>query len=76
MLLAQPSQSVPPNIVFLLTTDQRWDALGYAGHPIIHIHEIDRLRQQGLYLSLHQYVLPAGPVSLQDCMRVAMAIPC
>lgn len=39
----------PPNIIVLVTDDQRWDALGYAGNPIIHTPEQDRLAQEGTY---------------------------
>jgi len=37
----------PPNIVFLLTDDQRWDAMGCAGNPIIQTPEMDRLAREG-----------------------------
>lgn len=38
-----------PNILFILTDDQRWDALGYAGNIIIHTPEMDRLASEGLF---------------------------
>lgn len=38
-----------PNIIFILTDDQRWDALGYAGNEIIHTPEMDRLASEGVY---------------------------
>src|SRR5690606_33223770 len=38
-----------PNIIFILTDDQRWDALGYAGNKIIQTPEMDRLAQEGVY---------------------------
>lgn len=41
----------PPNIIFILTDDQRWDALGYAGNKLIHTPEMDKLAQQGVYFS-------------------------
>ncbi len=40
-----------PNIIFILTDDQRFDALGYAGNPLAHTPEMDRLAQQGTYFS-------------------------
>src|SRR5690606_25617369 len=40
----------PPNIIFILTDDQRWDAIGYAGNDIIHTPEIDRLASEGIYM--------------------------
>ncbi|MEO9511898.1 MAG: sulfatase [Flavobacteriaceae bacterium] len=38
-----------PNIIVILTDDQRWDALGHAGNPIIQTPEMDKLAQSGLY---------------------------
>lgn len=38
----------PPNIVFLFSDDQRWDALGAAGNPIIHTPNLDRLAAEGV----------------------------
>ena len=42
---AAPSR---PNIVFLLTDDQRWDTLGCMGNPIIRTPHIDRMASLGL----------------------------
>ncbi len=36
-----------PNIIFILTDDQRWDAVGYGGNKIIHTPEMDRLAAEG-----------------------------
>jgi N-acetylglucosamine-6-sulfatase len=38
-----------PNILFLLTDDQRWDALGVAGHPSLKTPHMDRLAQEGVH---------------------------
>jgi alpha-L-rhamnosidase len=38
-----------PNIIFILTDDQRWDALGYAGNKIIQTPEMDKLAENGVY---------------------------
>ena len=38
-----------PNILFLQTDNQRGDALGCAGNPIIHTPNIDRLAARGAY---------------------------
>lgn len=38
-----------PNIIFILTDDQRWDALGYAGNKVIQTPEMDRLAKEGIY---------------------------
>lgn len=38
-----------PNIIFILTDDQRFDALGYQGNELIHTPEMDQLAAQGTY---------------------------
>lgn len=42
-------ESDKPNIIFILTDDQRWDALGYAGNTLVHTPEMDKLAQEGTY---------------------------
>ena len=37
-----------PNILVIITDDQRWDALGCAGNPIIHTPHMDRLAANGV----------------------------
>ena len=37
-----------PNIIFLLTDDQRWDTLGCMGNPVIRTPEIDALARAGV----------------------------
>ena len=44
-------ESTRPNIIFILTDDQRWDALGYAGNEIIETPEMDKLASEGVYFS-------------------------
>lgn len=36
-----------PNFVFILTDDQRWDAMSCAGHPFLHTPNIDRIAKEG-----------------------------
>lgn len=43
------SQDDRPNIIFVLTDDQRFDALGYSGNKLIHTPEMDRLAEEGVY---------------------------
>ena len=38
-----------PNIVFVLTDDMRWDAMGVAGHPHLKTPNIDRLAREGVH---------------------------
>ena len=47
--LAQPAKS-KPNFLFILTDDQRYDAMGFMGHPFLKTPNIDRLRYEGGWL--------------------------
>lgn len=38
-----------PNIIFILTDDQRFDAIGYAGNKLISTPEMDKLASEGTY---------------------------
>ena len=38
-----------PNIIFILTDDQRWSALGYAGNELAVTPEMDKLAESGAY---------------------------
>ncbi len=40
-----------PNILFLLADDQRWDALGFEGHPLLRTPNIDALASEGTYFT-------------------------
>lgn len=48
-LVATTRAADRPNVVFILTDDQRADALGLAGHPHLKTPHIDRLGREGLY---------------------------
>ncbi len=37
-----------PNVVFILTDDQRWDCLSAAGHPFLKTPNLDRLANEGV----------------------------
>jgi hypothetical protein len=41
----------PPNILFLLTDDQRWDTLGCMGNAVVQTPHIDRLAVEGTLFS-------------------------
>ena len=45
---ADDTRSERPNIILIVTDDQRWDALGCAGNPVIHTPNMDRLAGLGL----------------------------
>lgn len=45
-----PTAKERPNILFVLTNDQRFDMLGCAGNPIIKTPNIDRLAREGVRL--------------------------
>lgn len=38
-----------PNVLFILTDDQRWDAMSLAGHPHLKTPNIDRIGREGIY---------------------------
>ncbi len=43
-----PVPSRPPNIVFVLVDDMRWDEMGAAGHPVLETPHMDRLAREGM----------------------------
>lgn len=43
------SDAKKPNIIYILTDDQSWDALGFAGNDIIYTPNMDRLAAEGVY---------------------------
>ena len=45
------SETKQPNIIFLLTDDQRFDALGAAGNDIIQTPHLDKLADEGIRFS-------------------------
>src|SRR6186997_899001 len=48
LLFAAPVKASTPNVLFILTDDQRFDLLGCAGHPILKTPNIDKLAGQGV----------------------------
>lgn len=44
---SEGAQTRRPNIVFVLTDDQRWDQLSVMGHPFLKTPHIDRLAREG-----------------------------
>jgi alpha-L-rhamnosidase len=45
----EPEFTTKPNIIFILTDDQRWDAMGYAGNKIIKTPQMDKLAREGIW---------------------------
>jgi len=52
-----------PNIIFILTDDQRWSALGYAGNKDIVTPEMDKLAKQGVYFAKAMASTPISAAS-------------
>jgi len=48
----------PRNIVFILTDDHRYDALGFLGHPFLETPHLDSLARNGAFLK-HAFVTTA-----------------
>jgi len=40
----------PRNVVFILTDDHRYDAMGFAGHPFLETPHLDSIASQGVHL--------------------------
>jgi N-acetylglucosamine-6-sulfatase len=40
-----------PNVLFILTDDQRWDAIGLAGNKLLRTPHMDRLGNEGVYFA-------------------------
>lgn len=57
-----------PNIIFLLTDDQRWDALGYAGNDIIKTPNMDKLASEGVLFKNAYVTTPICAVSRASIM--------
>jgi arylsulfatase A-like enzyme len=49
ILRAPAAAASPPNIVFLLTDDQRWGTLGFMGNSVVKTPNLDRLAREGTY---------------------------
>lgn len=47
----QQTNSTKPNIIFILTDDQRFDAIGYAGNKYVNTPEMDNLAKSGTYFN-------------------------
>ncbi len=43
------SNGSKPNLLFLLTDQQRFDALSYAGNKVLHTPNLDRLAREGVW---------------------------
>ena len=54
----QPAGESLPNIIFLLTDDQRADALGVAGHTVLETPNLDRLAREGVRFTEAHVVAP------------------
>ena len=47
---AKNKQAEQPNFLFILTDDQRYDAMGALGHPFLETPNLDRIRNEGVHL--------------------------
>jgi arylsulfatase A-like enzyme len=64
---ARAADAPRPNLLFLLTDDQRFDALGCAGNPLIHTPNIDALAATGVRFT-HHFVTTA----ICNCSRASI----
>ena len=45
-------QGKHPNVLIIMTDQQRWDAMGYAGNAEIKTPNMDRLAKEGVYFQI------------------------
>ncbi len=69
-----PPAHRPPNILFLLTDDQRWDTLGCMGNKVIQTPHIDRLAARGTLFS--NAFVTASVCSVSRTAMLTGAYPC
>ncbi|SNR76947.1 Arylsulfatase A [Lutibacter agarilyticus] len=50
-IIAQKKEVKKPNIIFILTDDQRWDAIGYVGNELAYTPEMDKLAKSGAFFN-------------------------
>jgi N-acetylglucosamine-6-sulfatase len=48
---AQTDSRAPRNIVFILTDDHRYDAMGFMGHPFLETPHLDSMARNGVHLA-------------------------
>lgn len=53
-----PGEDSRPNVIFLLTDDQRADAMGISGHPVLETPHLDRLARDGVHFTEAHVVAP------------------
>src|SRR5687768_10447564 len=46
-LFARAAADARPNVIFIITDDQRWDCMGAAGHPFLKTPNMDRIAREG-----------------------------
>ena len=60
-VLAAPDNDVeksPPNILFIMTDEMKWDSMGVAGHPLVKTPNLDKLAHEGTYFPIAYTVAP------------------
>lgn len=54
----QAAEPRRPNIVFIISDDQRWDTIGAAGNTKVHTPNVDRLAKEGTYFRQATVAVP------------------
>ncbi len=61
-LQAFGSKGVKPNLLFIMTDQQRFDALSFAGNKILHTPNMDRIAREGVWFeNTHTQCAVCGP---------------
>lgn len=61
--IGQETTAQKPNIIFILTDDQRFSAMGYAGNKIVQTPEMDNLAANGTYFRNGMVTTPISSAS-------------
>src|ERR1035441_8501149 len=66
-LSERPSATRPPNIVFVIADQWRYESFGYAGNPDVKTPNLDRLQREGI-----QFVNAVSAMPVCSPMRASL----
>lgn len=66
------SRQSPPNVLFILTDQQRWDSVGAYGSPMNLTPNLDTMARQGV---LFEHAFTCQPVCAPACASLRAAVP-
>ena len=70
----EPAAAARPNVVLVITDDQRYDTLGCTGHPAARTPNIDRLAREGVLFRRFYVATPL--CSVASCFVRTCPVQC